>query len=193
MQLERVPPRAAYPQDYGTPNPWFGVSPSGHPSRLEDVFTSLPRRRAGWKAWLLLAIVCLAMLGAGERFEMDYRFESPSAALLTYWEALSVNDSELLFECFSQPSATMPQPGMVWFLPPMQKLGLYSLLWETIDDGHVLVSYEVRYWAQEGMVEESFDTATELVRINGQWHIVPPEEGETEWPQWTPIPRVFKV
>jgi len=132
------------------------------------------------------------MLGAGERFELDYRFESPSTALLTYWEALSVNNSELLAECFAQPHADLPQPGMVWFLPPMQKLGLYSLLWESIDDDHVLVTYEVRYWAQEGVEEESFDTATELVRIDGQWRVVPPQEGETVWPDWAPIPRLYK-
>ena len=105
---------------------------------------------------------------------MDSRFKSPSATLLTFWEAMRVGDAESVWECFVEGRNDLPVPGMLWVLPPTDRLTLAEFRSLPVSAGRVLVRYEVHYTPHGLSEERSFTTGDELVRMRGQWRIARP-------------------
>jgi hypothetical protein len=183
VQLHRVPPPACpVVQLHGTPDTPSGVVTA------ETAFP--PGRHARWWHWLAVWLVAVAVLGQGERFRVDNRFSSPTATLLTYWEALGHDDAEAVSECFAEPSRARPLPGMTWVVPPSRQLGLYSFKVEPINQDEVLATYEVRFVARDALDEERLVISSQLMFVNGGWRIVEPLD-EVASPDAAPVRRLI--
>lgn len=183
MQLDRVPipPRPAAQLD-GTPDTPSGVVTA------EPV--SPPGRHARWWHWLAVWLAAVAVLGQGERFRVDNRFSSPTATLLTYWEALENDDADAVSECFVEPTRARPLPGMTWVVPPSRQFGLYSFKIEPINQDEVLATYEVRFVARDAIDEERLVISSQLMFMNGGWRIVEPLD-EVASPDAAPVRRLI--
>ncbi len=154
-------------------------------------------RTPGRRAYRLLARVglalcCVSLLGQGERLRVDPRFATPSATLNTYWSALGQGKVEDVWECFVEGRNDLPVPGMLWFLPPMERLELGAFHSLPVTRGHVLVSYEVRYVPRGLRRECSFRTRDELVRMRGAWRIARPV-GLASFPAFPYPPRPIDI
>jgi hypothetical protein len=146
------------------------------------------RAAAPRRAWLLLAVASLSLLGQGERSTVDPRFTSPSTTLRSYWQSLRAGDAEGAWECLVEGRHQPPWPGMLWFLPPTDELTLEGFRSLPVTGGRVLVSYQVRYRATGSGDVRSFRSADELVRTRGEWRIARPI-GEVSMPEWQPMPH----
>jgi hypothetical protein len=137
---------------------------------------------------VLLLFACAALLGQGERFRQDVRFRSPGAALETYWGALRDNDLDTVTECFTEPQASLPFPGMLWFLPPVDSLRVASVQVVAAKSDEITAMYEIQF-TPVGMTQaQHFVTTSELRRIGREWRIVPPTD-PAAMPEWKPYPR----
>ena len=191
MQLDRVPFPRSTPQETGTPAPPGGV---GRVACSSDDFPSslAPTKRVSALSCLMLLILCFAVLGQGQRCEVDPRFGSPGATLLTFWEALRTGDAETASMCFEEGSYSGPYPGTVWFMPPSRDLRLEAVHSLPVRPGRVLVNYEVHYFAIGAAEELSFQTGSHLVEARGEWRIVPPF-GSVSLQEWRPIHRLEPI
>lgn len=154
----------------------------------EPVADAATRWGVAVRRWLLFGLACSLLLGQGERFRVDPRFRTPGRALETYWRAIRLNDLQTVSECFTEPDASQPFPGMLWFLPPVDKLRLQSVRVVSAEAGRIVASYEVRFVPVGSAEEQSFQTTTELARVGHEWRIVPPD-GRASMPEWKPYPR----
>jgi len=141
---------------------------------------------------LALLVLCVVVLGQGERFEVDARFLTPSSTLHTYWESLEHGDVETVAECFEDPGDVLPFPGMLWFLPPLDSIELRGLEVVEAERGRMVTAYEVRFRPTGYPEEQSFLTTTELVRCGHEWRILAPT-GEASMPTWKPYPRAVDI
>jgi hypothetical protein len=144
------------------------------------------------RTWWLLALVLVTLVGQGERFEVDRRFATPSATLITYWDALDRGDAETVWRCLTEVGRDAPFPGMLWFLPETESLRLEAFRSLPVSAGRVMVSYEVRFQPAGQTVEQSFATGNELVRVRGEWRIAR-AIGEASMPEWRPFPRPVDI
>jgi hypothetical protein len=151
-----------------------------------------PTERVSALSWLLLLTLCLAVLGQGQRCEVDPRFGSPGATLQTFWEALRLGDAETASLCIEEGSYTGPFPGMVWFMPPSHDLRLDAVHSLPVRTGRVMVNYEVHYSVLGAAEEFSFRTENHLVQVRGEWRIVPPF-GNVGMQEWGPIHRLAPI
>ncbi|MBI3539715.1 MAG: hypothetical protein HY076_05530 [Candidatus Eisenbacteria bacterium] len=140
------------------------------------------------RGMLLVATVCVTLLGQGERSRVDPRFVSPSATLSTYWTALRTGDAAGAWECLVEGRHDLPLPGMLWFMPPTDDLSLTAFHSLPVTHGRMLVSYEVRYRPTGSSEHRHFRTADELVRMRGEWRIARPL-GEASMPAIESTPR----
>jgi hypothetical protein len=140
----------------------------------------------------LLLIASLSLLGQGEKCRVDSRFVTPSSTLVTFWEAMRSGDAEGVWECFVEGRHDLPVPGMLWFLPPTERISLAEFRSLPVSAGRVLVTYEVRYLPRGLDEERSFRTGDELVRMRGQWRIVRPI-GQVSMPIGEPTPRTVDI
>jgi len=142
-----------------------------------------------WRVVLTVLLASLTLLGQGERSRVDPRFRSPSATLLTYWEALREGDADAAFDCFVSRRDDQPMPGALWFLPPTDELWLEAVHQLPVTTGRVMVRYEVHYKPRGTGEERSFPTGSELVRTQGEWRITQPL-GQASMPEWKgePLP-----
>jgi hypothetical protein len=136
----------------------------------------------------MVALASLSLLGQGERSQVDPRFISPSATLRTYWRAMQAGDASSAWECLVEGRHELPQPGMLWFLPPTDELTLDAFNSLPVTGGRILVSYEVRYRPAGVSTMRSFRSADELVRMRGEWRISRPL-GRASMPEWQALPR----
>jgi hypothetical protein len=150
------------------------------------------RRGVATKLWVALAFACLGLLGQGERLQVDARFSSPKATLLTYWEAVRSNDAETVIECFADPGQAVPLPGMLWFMPATDTLRLNAVRLETEVDGSTQATYEVCLRPAGEAEDLRFLTTNALVRIQGEWHLVL-NGGEVPLPELRPSPRPVDI
>lgn len=156
------------------------------PSRTE------PAERASALSWLMLVCLSFALLGQGQRCDVDPRFGSPLATIQTYWEALREGDAETASLCIDEGSYTGPYPGSVWFMPPSHDLRVEAAQTLPVRPGRVLVNYEVHYFALGASEEFSFRTGSHLVRARGEWRIVPPF-GDVSSQDFRPIHRLAPI
>jgi hypothetical protein len=133
----------------------------------------------------MVLVMAGSLLGQGERTRVDARFVSPSSTLMSYWEALRVNDADAAAECLSAGEHEVPFPGMLWFLPPTEQLSLEEFRSLPVASGRVMVTYVVRYRPKGEPVEQEFMFGNELLRTRGEWRIVRPL-GEASMPEWQP-------
>jgi len=176
--------------DPGTSGASTGVAGTS-PVRFEvPVATSF--RRVGLRGVVLLLLASLSLLGQGEQCRVDPRFVSPSSTLVTFWEAIRAGDAEGVWECFVEGRHDLPVPGMLWFLPPTERISLGEFRSLPIAAGRVLVTYEVRFLPEGYDEEGSFRTGDELVRMRGQWRIARPI-GEASTPELKLPPRTFDI
>ncbi len=208
MQIDRIPPRQTF-RFPGTPQPVRGV-PMGEPDRPRVELELVPRPGLGHaerdaeetrpsfaddrtrrglaiRGWIMLALGCVLLLGQGERFQVDARFLTPGRTLDTYWRAIRHNDLQTVGECFSEPQS-MPFPGMVWFLPPVDQLHIRSVHVVSAEGGKIVAAYEILFVPKGSQDAESFVTSSELVRVRHEWRIVPTEDASS-MPPWKPYPR----
>ncbi len=194
MQLDRVPPRriapgspvAAGTDDPGTIPIPVGVCPL---DRIEgDGAGETPPRRVHVRQGLLIGLLAFALLGQGERCQVDPRFGTPSATLATYWSALRDGDSETAAECMLEEVPGQPFPGMLWFMPPTREVRLGEFRSVPVSAGHLYVTYEVRFRPLGTLQDQRFETGHELVRMHGGWRIAR-GLGQASLPEWQPIPR----
>jgi hypothetical protein len=164
------------------------ASPVGESESISPAI-ELPRGRiATVRAWALLLLACFALLGQGERFRQDTRFRSPGATLVTYWGALRDNDITTVSQCFTEPQASLPFPGMVWFLPPVDSLRVASVRVVAAKSDEITAMYEIQF-TPAGMTQaQHFITTSELRRMGREWRIVPPTD-PASMPEWKPYPR----
>lgn len=191
MQLDRVPLSRSNPQETGTPAPPGGVGRDacpGHPIPSD----AEPTEKVSARSWLMLLFLCFAVLGQGERFEVDPRFGSPGATLGTFWEALRLGDAETASLCIEDGSYAGPYPGTVWFMPPSRDLRLEAVHALPVRPGRVMVNYEVHYFALGVSEELSFQTENHLVQVRGEWRITPPF-GNVSMQEWRPIHRLAPI
>jgi hypothetical protein len=166
----------------GAADPEFrGDTPVATGSGVRGEAAARPRLR--WRAIVLLLLASLSLLGEGERFRIDPRFKTPSATIFTYWRALRFNDVQTVQECFSEPSASLPFPGMLWFLPPVDDMNLNSMRLVSAESGHLIAMYEVQFKPAGTELIQSFLVSTELQRVGHEWRIVPPS-GDSGLPTW---------
>jgi hypothetical protein len=151
-----------------------------------------PIQKAGALAWAMLLVLCLSVLGQGERCEVDPRFASPGATLHTFWEALRAGDAETASQCIEDGGYTGPFPGMVWFMPPSHDLRLEAVHSLPVRRGRVMVNYEVHYFALGVSEELSFRTENHLVQLRGEWRIAPPF-GNVSTQEWVPLHRLSPI
>jgi hypothetical protein len=145
------------------------------------------RWRRDAKVWILFAAVSVALLGQGERCEVDPHFSTPGATLTTYWEALRSDDGATVSACFTDPRQAMPCPGMLWFLPPCETVSLAGIRYSAGEEGTVIATYELRF-RPIGMEQEMrVLTSSTLERVHGEWRIRP--AAGTTMPEWRPIPH----
>lgn len=143
------------------------------------------RSRLGVRALLLLLLASVSLLGQGERCQVDPRFRSPSAVLLTYWEAMRAGDADAVFECFVSPRDDQPMPGALWFMPPTNEVWIEKVRSLPVTAGRVMARYEVHYRPIGSGDERMFETGSELLRSKGEWRIVQPL-GQASMPEWKP-------
>jgi hypothetical protein len=206
VQLDRIPPRR--PEVPGTVFAPSGVeagerislpvepelSPRprqpepGASSLAHDIARVTTTAHARLRTWLLLVVGCALLLGQGERFQVDPRFRSPGAVLETYWRAIRLNDLQTVSDCFIEPDISLPFPGMLWFLPPVDKLHVSRVRVASAEADHIVAVYEVLFLPSGTTSEESFTTSSELQRVGHEWRIVPPS-GDASMPEWRPYPR----
>jgi hypothetical protein len=158
------------------------------PPGVQASIASLPRRRLPFRLVAMVILASLTLLGQGERCRVDPRFASPSATLLTFWGAMREGNAEEVWECFVEGRDDLPVPGMLWFLPPTDRISLAEFRALPVTAGHVLVRYEVHFVPRGFEEEHVFVTGDELVRIRGQWRIARPI-GEVSAPIWDSAPR----
>ena len=181
--LALLPPHL--PEHSGTPSLDPGVQASRAPEPFE---TLTPRRRIPFRLALMVILACVTLLGQGERCQVDPRFSSPSATLLTFWGAMREGNAEEVWECFVEGRDDLPMPGMLWFLPPTDRISLAEFRALPVTAGHVLVRYEVHFVPHGFEEEHVFVTGDELVRVRGQWRIARPI-GQVSAPMWDSAPR----
>ena len=169
----------------GTPPPPSGVGASSESSNAKPT----PRGRAGLRHLLMLLLASFTLLGQGERCQVDPRFASPSATLLTFWSAMREGNAEEVWECFVEGRDDLPMPGMLWFIPPTERISLAEFRALPVTSGRVLVRYEVHFVPQGFDEEHVFVTGDELVRVRGQWRIARPI-GQVSAPVWETAPRL---
>lgn len=145
------------------------------------------RHGVGWRSVLLAILVSVSLLGQGEHVRVDPRYRSPSAVLLTYWEAQREGDADAARDCFASARSDQPEPGAVWFLPPTDDLWLTGFHSLPVTSGRVMVRYEVHFRPRGSAEERMFKTGSELVRARGEWRIAQPL-GEASMPEWKPEP-----
>lgn len=193
MNLDLFAPPHRGPQISGTTETPNGVEPSDHSGGDEPGEShGVARNRLNIGSLILVALAALSLLGQGERCRIDSRFRSPSATLMTYWEALRANDAEEAFECLVEGRNDLPLPGSLWFLPPTEELWLERFKSLPVTSARILVSYEVHYRPNGLHEERTFRTGSELVRLRGEWHISRPL-GEASMPDWKPISRSVDI
>ena len=122
------------------------------------------RRIRAWQ-FAVLGLAAFALLGQGERCQVDPRFGTPSATLTTYWSALRDGDSETVAECVLDDAQGQPFPGMLWFMPPTRELRLGEFRSLPVSSGRLYVTYEVRFRPLGALEEQRFETGHELVRL----------------------------
>lgn len=189
MQLDRVPPPHLLPDALrGTPAPPDGVSATD----LHGEGVAACVRRASPRSWLLLVLALVSLLGQGERFEVDRRFRSPSATLVTYWDALRRGDAETAWRCLTEVRRDAPFPGMLWFLPETESFRLDEFRSLPVTAGRVMVTYQVRFRPVGESLEQGFPSGNELVRVRGEWRIAR-SIGEVSLPEWRPTPRAVDM
>jgi hypothetical protein len=174
----------------GTDAPLVGVAPFAAP--VADMVAPVPVRGLGWRSVLAVIATSLALLGQGERSHVDPRFRTPSATLLTYWEAQREGDADAAQDCFVNGRDDQPLPGALWFMPPTDAIwidGIHSL---PVTAGRVMVRYEVHFRVVGSGDERMFKTGGELVRSHGEWRIVQPL-GEASMPEWKPEPMPVDI
>jgi hypothetical protein len=137
-------------------------------------------------------LASVSLLGQGERFRVDARFRTPSATLRTYWRALRYNDVQTVQECFIEPRAARPFPGMLWFLPPVDDMDLRSMQLVGAEAGHLVAVYEVQYRPAGSSELQSCTLKTELRRVGQEWRIVP-TPGEAAMPTWQLYRRTVDI
>lgn len=157
-----------------------------------EVPTSVSFRKLSLRAVVLVLFASLSLLGQGERCRVDTRFSSPSATLETFWNAMAAGNAEDVWECFVEGRYDLPVPGMLWFLPPTERIGLSEFRSLPVASGRVLVTYEVRFVPSGSAEERSFRTGDELVRIRGQWRIARPI-GQASMPEIRLPPRTVDI
>lgn len=189
LQLDRVPTRPFDGEVFPSESTSVGVSDFGAPASW-DVPT--PRRPVGAAGWFAGFALLLMLLGVGEPRTADPRFRSPSVTLDTYWQALRHDDDFTAAECMLEPSADLPEPGMLWFLPPTTSLRIANLRVLPVESGRVMATYELRFVPLGGGGEQVFRTAAELERVRGEWRIGHPI-GEVSMPEWRAIPRAVDL
>ena len=178
-------------QDSGTTGAPVGVDPAACPCPV-PTSSPPPAPRARPRSWLLLLVLCLGVLGQGERCEIDPRFASPTATLRTFWEALRAGDMEAAEACIEEGDYSGPYPGWVWFMPPSRDLRLESVQPLPVRRGRVVVDYEVHYFALGASEELSFKTQSQLVEARGEWRITAPY-GNVTTLEWRPIHRLVPI
>ena len=136
-----------------------------------------------------MVLAAVSLLGQGERYRLDPRFQSPTATLLTYWEAVQLDDITGVSECFAEPTLAVPYPGMVWVIPPVKRLGLYRVRCEESGEGRVRATYEVRFTARDALDEQHLVVESQLVRVRGAWRIET-AFGDVVSPDVVPVRRV---
>lgn len=184
MQLDRVPPRPTLSSEIpGTPAVPTGVELDGNGAAAPAVAV---RRGLRLRDFLALSMVCGSLLGQGETFQIDERFSTPSATLVTYWDALRREDVDGVAQCFADPSTAEPRPGTVWFLPPSDKIEVRAVRYSPGESGSVVATYEVRFVPRGSTEELSFVTGSELQRANGEWRLIGLAD-EVDWPEWKPF------
>ena len=174
----------------GTFPPPVGVwatSPAG-----QEVPARSSLRKRNLRGLLLVVLGSLSLLGQGERCQVDERFISPSATLETFWTALHEGNAEDVWECFVEGRHDLPVPGMLWFLPPTDRIALAEFRSLPVTAGRVLVSYEVRFVRAGDTAEQSFRTGDELVRVRGEWRIARPI-GQVNMPELRLPPRTVDI
>jgi hypothetical protein len=192
VQLDRVPPaRSAQEQESGTATPPGGVG-TGACSSSDSTFPRPPLTPAGVLSCALVLVLCVGLLGQGQRYSVDPRFCSPVATLRTYWESLRQGDAETASLCIEEGSYTGPFPGAVWFMPPSRNLRLTEVHELPVRHGRVLVNYEVHYLALGVSEELSFRSESQLTEHQGEWRITPPF-GEVNVQEWRPIRRLAPI
>ena len=183
VQLDRIPPSIPAPAPLelcGTDAPPAGVLPC------------VPRRRVPVWLWCAVALLACALLGEGERATVDLRFATPAEALNTYWEALRANDEVTLAECMLDPHEELPFPGMLWFMPPTERVRLGAFHTLGMTGGRLVVTYEVRLLPTGTTRDLHFQTSNELVRNHGEWRIAR-GIGSASIPEWRAIPRPVDI
>jgi len=191
VQLDRIPPRSLAREETGTPAPPAGVVPDAC-SIQPSLAPPVPAPRAGIRSWALVLLLGFAVLGQGSRCQVDVRFRSPLATLVTFWNALRDGDAETASLCLEDGEYQGPLPGTVWSLPPTRSLRLQSVNQLPVRRGLVMVNYEVHYLA-EGVSEElSFPVENRLVQVRGEWRISAPL-GEASVPVTRPIHRLLSI
>ena len=178
--------------DLGARPPITAASEASSAAPTEPVAAPPPRMGASLRSWCLLLVACVSLLGQGERVNFDRRFLTPGSTLQTYWRAIRSNDMETVTECFTEPDASLPFPGMLWFLPPVDSLEIDGVRVVSAESGHIVTAYEVRFLPSGMTVEQSFIATSELRRLGHEWRIVPPS-GEAGMPDWTPYPRPVDI
>lgn len=192
MQLDRVPPARPVPEEEsGTAAPPVGVGMAACPSP-DSPFPPPPLAPAGALSYVLVLLLCVALLGQGQRCTIDPRFSSPIATLRTYWQSLELGDAETASLCIEEGSYTGPYPGSVWFMPPSRDLTLSAVHALPVRRGRVMVNYEVHYFALGAAEELSFRTESQLIERHGEWRITPPF-GEVNAQEWKPIRRLAPI
>jgi len=149
-------------------------------------------RRLSLRAVALVLIASVSLLGQGERCRVDSRFASPSSTLKTFWDAMAAGNAEDVWECFVEGRHDLPVPGMLWFLPPTERISLAEFRSLPVASGRVLVTYEVRFVPAGEEEESSFRTGDELVRVRGQWRIARPI-GQASMPELRLPPRTVDI
>ncbi len=182
MRLELLAPHPVA-ANAGTAAPATGVAPDASPLP-GDAAERGARARFRWRIVLPVLLASLTLLGQGERSWVDPRFRSPSATLLTYWEAMREGDADLAFDCFTTRQDDQPLPGALWFMPPTDALWLDGFQSLPVTAGRVMVRYEVHYRPSGSGEERMFKTGSELVREQGEWRIAQPL-GKASMPEWT--------
>jgi len=169
------------------PRPDAPIVPDAEPA-AEAFADTATRRGVAARSWALCGLVCLALLGQGERYDVDARFRTPGRTLETYWRAIRTNDLQTVGECFAEPQESLPFPGMLWFMPPVSDLKLRSVHVVAATSDAITTAYEVDFTPKGSTEEQSFVMTTRLQKLGFEWRIVA-RDGEAAMPAWKPYPR----